>query len=50
MCVGSDWSAGDLLIVDNMRFVHGRTAFPRDVARELGVMLGGVVDVDGDLK
>jgi len=40
-----DWREGDLLILDNMRFVHGRSAFD-DTERSLGVLLGGFVDVD----
>lgn len=41
-----DWQAGDLLILDNIRFVHGRTAFDGDEqSREIGVMMGGLIEV-----
>ena len=41
-----DWRAGDLLVLDNYRFVHGRTAYAGDEGRRLGVMLGGAAEVE----
>ena len=37
------WSAGDVAIVDNTRWLHGRRAFPADSDRSILVRMGNVV-------